>query len=102
MQITRSFLLSIVVVLFSFLFSPAALLQAQDREKDREMADYIKRVTNRTSEGLREEYTKNGIFVNLQGRFQNVLLARIDEKSYLRTACVTDFNEANLTQVASF
>lgn len=96
MQITRSFLLSIVVVLFSFLFSPAALLQAQDREKDREMADYIKRVTNRTSEGLREEYTKNGIFVNLQGRFQNVFLARIDKKNYLRTACVTDLNEANL------
>lgn len=77
------------------LFSLEAYLQV-DFEKDREMAELIKRVTNRTSEGLAQVVTKDGVMVDLQGRFQNVFLARIDEKNYLRTTCVTDLNEANL------
>jgi hypothetical protein len=91
-----------VVVVLS-VFGGLAILQhfsvvssnQQDIQKDREMAEYIKRVTNRTSEGLTEIRTKNGVIVDLQERFQNVLLARLDEQNRLRTACVTDLEEAN-------
>lgn len=87
----RSILLALL-----FLFAVGAYSQSPDFEKDREMAEFIRRVTNRTSDGLTEIQTKNGVIVDLQGRFQNVVLARIDESKFLRTACVVDLNEANL------
>ncbi|GIU82857.1 MAG: carboxypeptidase regulatory-like domain-containing protein [Acidobacteria bacterium] len=94
----RLSLIIILPVLCGILFwkyLPIASSNSQDLQKDREMAEYIKRVTNRTSEGLTEVQTKNGVMVDLQGRFQNVFLARLDEKERLRTACVTDLEEAN-------
>jgi len=89
------FVLTLVVGLAFWKGFPIVSSNSQDFQKDREMAEYIKRVTNRTSDGLTEVETKNGVIVDLQGRFQNVFLARLDEKQQLRTACVTDLEEAN-------
>jgi len=88
----------LTVLFVSLVFSTHSFLQnvPKSDEKDREMAEFIKRVTNRTSEGLVPVETKKGVVVDLNGRFQNVFLARLDETKDLRTACITDINEANL------
>ncbi|MCS6873596.1 MAG: carboxypeptidase regulatory-like domain-containing protein [Acidobacteriota bacterium] len=89
-------MLKSILLTLLFLLTAGIYSQTPNFEKDREMAEFIRRVTNRTSEGLTEIQTKNGVIVDLQGRFQNVVLARIDESKFLRTACVVDLNEANL------
>ena len=90
-------ILFLIVLFVSLLFSNHSFLQNVPKtdEKDREMAEYIKRVTNRTSEGLVPVETRNGVIVDLNDRFQNVFLARLDENDKPRTACITDINEAN-------
>lgn len=91
-------ILFLIVLSISLLFSNHSFLQgvSKNDEKDREMAEFIKRVTNRTSEGLVPVETKNGVIVDLNGRFQNIFLTRLDENGKPRTACITDINEANL------
>lgn len=64
-------------------------------EKDREMAKEIARVTNRSSEGLVSKETSDGIEVDLDGRFQNVMLARLEGEGEFAAACVTSLGEAN-------
>ncbi len=70
-------------------------LQKQD-DKDRELAAAIRRLTNRTSDGLTETNLPNGgVALDLGGRFQNVMLARLDKNAQPIAACVTSLDEAN-------
>src|SRR5688500_9622948 len=62
---------------------------------DRSMAEQIARVTNRSSEGLESKAGPFGIDMDLQGRFQNVMLARVEEDGSPAAACVTSLGEAN-------
>ncbi|RMG00249.1 MAG: hypothetical protein D6735_13960, partial [Acidobacteria bacterium] len=91
-------ILFLIALLVFLVFSTHSFLQrvSKNDEKDREMAEFIKRVTNRTSEGLVPVETKNGVILDLNDRFQNVFLTRLDENNELRTVCITDLNEANL------
>src|SRR5688572_19661526 len=45
---------------------------------DKELAESIKKLTSRSSEGLKVETTDDGIMIDLQGRFQNVMLSKVD------------------------
>ena len=65
------------------------------RNSDKELAESIKKLTDRSSEGLKVETTHNGITVDLQGRFQNVMLSKIDFDGEPVAACVTSLDEAN-------
>lgn len=68
-----------------------------ERQKDIELADLIKRLSNRSSEGLVETRLPNGgTSVDLQGRFQNVMLSKFDEYGEQASACVTSLGEANM------
>ncbi len=65
-------------------------------EKDREMAATIKRLTNRSVDGLTEKKLRSGAFLlDLQGRFQNVMLAKLDADNEPSAACITSLGEAN-------
>lgn len=68
---------------------------AAARSLDKELAESIKKLTNRSAEGLKVETTEDGMMVDLQGRFQNVMLSKIDTDGEPAAACVTDLNEAN-------
>ena len=70
-------------------------LQKIQRDQDRKMAREIFRVTNRSDEGLVQRKTKNGVFVDLEERFQNVMVARLEEKGDSGSACITSLDEAN-------
>lgn len=60
------------------------------------LAESIKARTSRESEGLRESKSQGGGFtLDLEGRFQNVMLAKIDSYGEPVAACVTDVSEAN-------
>ena len=50
---------------------------------------------SRSSEGLTPVTLPDGtVMVNLQGRFQNASIARIDVKGVLHTICTEDFSDA--------
>jgi len=60
------------------------------------IAESIKSRTSRNSVGLKETRTKDGgVTVDLEGRFQNVMLAKLDSYGEPVAACVTDLAEAN-------
>lgn len=72
-----------------------SILSQQD-ETDRQLASTIRRLTNRSTAGLSEERTPDGKYkVDLQERFQNVMLSRVDEAGEPAAACVTSLGEAN-------
>ncbi len=63
---------------------------------DLELSKKIKELTNRSSDGLVQKKMKNGgVSIDLQGRFQNVMLARIGITGEPEAACVTSLDEAN-------
>lgn len=68
---------------------------ARNGDKDKELAESIKKLTDRSILGLREETTDDGITVDLKGRFQNVMLSKIDTDGEPVAACVTGLDEAN-------
>ncbi|MGD9631580.1 MAG: carboxypeptidase regulatory-like domain-containing protein [Pyrinomonadaceae bacterium] len=65
-------------------------------QDDRGLAAAIKSRTIRTSDGLVEHKTADGgTTVELDGRYQNVILGRLDAYGEPVAACVSDLNEAN-------
>jgi hypothetical protein len=65
-------------------------------EPDAELARTIRQLTNRSDEGLISVTNKDGsVSVNLQGRYQNVMLARLEPNGEPTAACVTSLPEAN-------
>ncbi len=81
---------------FAVLGMTGVTVSAQSAEEKR-MADYIKLRTNRTFAGLVEKrHAQGGIAVNLEERFQNLMLARLGYDGEPLAACVTDLAEANL------
>ena len=71
--------------------------QTQERTaKDRELAGRIRGLTNRSTEGLNEVRTADGGFsLDLEDRFQNVMLSQVDASGEPFAACVTSVEEAN-------
>lgn len=68
----------------------------QTRVADRQLAQTIRELTNRSSEGLTQTIFPDGeMLTDLQGRFRNLMLARIDTDGEPVAACVTDLKEAN-------
>lgn len=60
------------------------------------LAEAIKSRTLRDSTGLKQTKTKDGgITIDLEGRFQNLMLAKLDDYGEPVAACVTDLAEAN-------
>jgi hypothetical protein len=69
---------------------------SRDAESDRQMADFLQRVTNRESGDLIPKKLRRGITeLDLQGRFQNVMLSRTEPDGDLTNDCVTSLDEAN-------
>lgn len=68
---------------------------ARNGDKDKELAESIRKFADRSTEGLKVEMTGDGITVDLKGRFQNVMLSKIDTDGEPVAACVTSLDEAN-------
>ena len=65
-------------------------------QKDLELAQVIRRLTNRSTEDLTEVPVFGGGFgLNIEDRFQNVMLSRIDADGEPIAACVADIGEAD-------
>ncbi len=64
---------------------------------DRNLASRIKRMTDRTGDGLVQRPTTRGtgVYMDLNDTFQNLMIARIDETGEPAAACVTSLDEAN-------
>jgi hypothetical protein len=63
---------------------------------DAEMAQAIKMATDRSSDGLVQRPLPSGaVTMDLDGRFQNVMLGRIDDDGSIGAACVASLGEAN-------
>ena len=71
--------------------------QTQHRTaKDRELSGRIRALTDRSTDGLTETRTARGaISIDLEDRFQNVMLSQIDTNGEPVAACVTSVEEAN-------
>lgn len=66
-------------------------------KNDRELAKTIRRLTDRTDDGLLETLLPDGsVSLDLGGRFQNVMLSKLDRNGEPIAACVTSLEEANL------
>jgi len=69
---------------------------AADDSSDQALAERIRTLTNRSSEGLIAEPQPNGaVRIDLQGRFQHVDLAQQGPDGELQAACVGTIGEAN-------
>ncbi|MBX3296003.1 MAG: carboxypeptidase regulatory-like domain-containing protein [Acidobacteria bacterium] len=66
-----------------------------DLSSDKQLAALIRGFTNRSTDGLESVAYIDGVEVGLQGRFQNVVLGRLDSKSGLGAGCVSSLEEAN-------
>jgi len=65
-------------------------------EKDRRLADKIREITVRTTDDLPEKIASDGeVSIDLEDRFQNVMLSRVDSDGEPAAACVTSVDEAN-------
>ncbi|MEO8650299.1 MAG: hypothetical protein ABI539_14130, partial [Acidobacteriota bacterium] len=65
-------------------------------DQDANLAKDIRRVTNRSSDGLVQQRLKNGMVkIDLKGRFQNAALVRMGDSGQAENACITDISEAN-------
>src|SRR5215216_203609 len=59
------------------------------QEEARKLAESLKGMLNKSTEGLVEEHNADGsVSVDLQGRFQSVTVARENEDGTLTTSCV--------------
>ncbi len=73
-----------------------APVSVRNGDDDKKLADTIRRLTDRSSEGLVEQTLHDGtVFFDLEGRFQNVMLGRVDSNGEPAAACVTSLAEAN-------
>jgi len=64
--------------------------------KDRDLAATIKQLTKRSNEGLNEKRIPDGGFsVDLEDRFQNVMLSKVEADGEPVAACVTSIEEAS-------
>lgn len=64
--------------------------------RDRELAQTIKRVTDRSIKDLViEKSPKGGFFIDLGGKFQSLMLSKLDAQGEPEAACVTSLEEAN-------
>jgi hypothetical protein len=67
-------------------------LTADEAQK---LADGIKQLINQSTEGLVQVHRANGsVSMNLQGRFQNVLLAKKEDDGTITQACVDNVENA--------
>ncbi len=91
--------IAIALVLFqssSSVFSAKRVVSAEQQKQDHELAETIRRLSNRSAEGLvAETFRDGGVHVDLHGRFQNVMIGRIDDDSEPLAACITGLGEAN-------
>ncbi len=69
--------------------------QTIDNAQDRRLATTIRNLTNRSIEGLPEKKTAHGVSIDLDSRFQNVMLSKIEADGEPAAACVTSVAEAN-------
>lgn len=59
------------------------------QEEARKLAESLKGLLNKSTEGLVEEHNADGsVSMDLQDRFQNVTVARVNEDGTLTTSCV--------------
>jgi hypothetical protein len=69
--------------------SQTGKIQELTPEEAQKMAAGLKRLVNKSSEGLNEVHHADGSdSVDLEGRFQNVTVAKVDEDGNLITSCV--------------
>lgn len=67
-----------------------------NKKSDKTLAATIKRLTNRSTEGLAVQKTADGEYsIDFQDRFQNAMLSKMDDDGELNAACVTSVEEAN-------
>lgn len=58
-------------------------------EEARQLADGLKKMLNKSTEGLVEEHNADGsVSMDLQDRFQNVTIARVNADGSVSTSCV--------------
>jgi hypothetical protein len=70
---------------------PDAVAGAADKAADRELAEMV----SRSTEGLVEvRHPEGHVSVNLEGRFMNASVARIDADGKVETLCAEDLDEA--------
>ena len=64
-------------------------------EEAKQMADGLKTMLNKPTEGLVPVQNPDGsVSVDLQGRFQNVVVARVNEDGTLEQSCIDDLQQA--------
>lgn len=98
-KLLSAYLLTIMLSLSVFPQNDRISNRGSVKEQDNNnaaLAKTIRRLSNRSTAGLIEERdASGGVMVDLQGRFQNVMLGKIDEDGDPVSACVTDIAGAN-------
>jgi hypothetical protein len=103
--------ISIVALLAGFVFfgmqGSSTTVSAQNQGKmisttvdqiqfDRQLAEYIRQKTNRSTAGLVEQVGPDGsLTVDLEGRFQHLMLGKLNPHGQTKTGCISDIRQAN-------
>jgi pyocin large subunit-like protein len=90
------------VAILSVLLSTAALAQKAQKENGREataeekaaFAEEVKKMVNRTTEGLEVKTLSNGTkYMDLKGHYQSVAVAKVNPDGTVSVGCVTNEKE---------
>jgi len=70
-------------------------VRTMSREEAQRMADGLKRMLNKSSEGLvQEQHPDGSVSMDLQGRFQNVAVARTEADGTVTESCIDQPQQA--------
>src|SRR4051795_13644348 len=73
-----------------------ASLYARPDDHDKELATTIRQMTNRSTAGLtKKRAPRGGTALDLQGRFQDLALVKLDPEGDPAVGCVSSIDEAN-------
>jgi len=65
-------------------------------EDDKKLASLIRTLTNRSADGLRKQKLSDGsLTMNVDGRFQNLMVAKLESDGSVGSACVSGIEEAD-------
>ncbi len=103
-----AFILALGILLISTQFKPLKVSASGETQtkntsenlqrdpNDARLASFIEKLTNRSTEGLIEKQSPNGgVLLDLDDRYQNVMLSKVNVYGDLEAACVTSLEEAD-------
>ena len=84
------------ILIFAGLLAVLSTMVFAQNSSDKQLADWLRQVTDRSTDGLTEvQHADGSVSVDLKGRFQNVMMARTNSIGDVHVGCINTLDQAN-------